>query len=296
MRFNLEQLRAFTLSVEKGSFTAAGREMGKVQSAVSTAIANLELDLGLTLFDRSRREPTLTEHGKALLPQAKALLTQALLLEGHADAMMAGEEGRLSLALEESLIGPALDELLVNFEQRFPSLELELLMPARMDIIRMAQQGRIDIGLMISTLAKPDNFRITPMGEMQFVAVCAPTFPLAQQKILSFDDMMTYRQLVLTSREGVMKPDDQISHQVWRVESQFGLIALLKKVLGWAWVPKHMVEIDLDQGDLLELKVSAGGDRFHFPVDLVTSISYREGLAGQWLSQQLASLPFLNNS
>lgn len=50
-----------------GSFSAAARKLGKSQSTVSTAIANLEIDLGLNLFDRSSRKPMLTEHGRVVL-------------------------------------------------------------------------------------------------------------------------------------------------------------------------------------------------------------------------------------
>lgn len=51
MRFSIEQLQAFVASAEQGSFSAAARHLGKAQSVVSAAIANLEADLNLSLFD-----------------------------------------------------------------------------------------------------------------------------------------------------------------------------------------------------------------------------------------------------
>ena len=86
MKFNLQQLSAFVATVEQGSFSAAGRSLGKAQSAVSTAVANLEVDLAVNLFDRSRREPLLTAAGQALLPQARLVLEQARAFQGQADA------------------------------------------------------------------------------------------------------------------------------------------------------------------------------------------------------------------
>lgn len=293
MRFNLEQLRAFSLSVERGSFSAAAREMGKAQSAVSTAISNLELDLGLDLFDRSRREPTLTEAGETLLPQALALLEQARLLQGHAEAISAGEEGRLSIALEESLIGEALEEMLVRFDVEFPQLELELLNPARMDIVSLVQQGRADIGVLISPLEMGEGFHIKPLKQMAMVAVVGPEHALVNQVLPNFDSLRHYRQLLLTSRTGAMKPDEQLSRRIWKVESQYGLIELVKRGLGWAWVPEHMVKPWLEEGSLVMLRFDSGGDVVQMPVDLITSPKYKEGKAGQWLYRELAELSFL---
>ena len=56
----LDQLRTFATVADAGSFRAAAAKLGRVQSAVSHAIANLEAQLGVALFDRSARRPVLT--------------------------------------------------------------------------------------------------------------------------------------------------------------------------------------------------------------------------------------------
>ena len=82
MRYSPEALTAFVETVSTGSFSAAARRLRKSQSTVSTAIANLEADLGVTLFDRSSRHPVLTPEGE------RALLVQPI----------AGGEDRLHIA------------------------------------------------------------------------------------------------------------------------------------------------------------------------------------------------------
>lgn len=58
MQWNLEQIRLFVSVAERQSFSAAARELKRVQSAVSNGIALLEADLGVTLFERSSgRQP-----------------------------------------------------------------------------------------------------------------------------------------------------------------------------------------------------------------------------------------------
>lgn len=293
MRFNLEQLEVFIAAVECGSFSAAARHFGKAQSAVSNAIANLELDLNVTLFDRSRREPVVTAEGRVLLEQARALLEQAKRFQGHADVMSEGEEGSLSLAIEESLIGPELEDLFIQFEQQFPQLELEFLNPARMDIIELVASGRADIGLLITTFTRPKSYRLRSLGEMAMISVVARDHPLAGSGVLRFDDLVPHRQLVLTSRGGEMYPSEQVSSHVWRIESLFGLLELAKRGLGWGWVPEHLALPTIRSGELVMLKFEAEADRCHLPVDMISSSIYREGRAGQWLFQALSELSFL---
>src|SRR5258707_4674257 len=60
----IDQLKVFLSVVEAGSFTAAGRRLGRATSAISYTVANLETQLGVTLFNREQtRKPTLTEAG-----------------------------------------------------------------------------------------------------------------------------------------------------------------------------------------------------------------------------------------
>jgi DNA-binding transcriptional LysR family regulator len=76
------QLRTFIAAAEQGSFSAAGRKLRRAQSAVTQTLANLEGQLGVILFDRSARYPMLTEDGRALLQNARAVADQIISLAG----------------------------------------------------------------------------------------------------------------------------------------------------------------------------------------------------------------------
>jgi len=70
----LDQLQVFLTVVETGSFAAAGRRLRRATSAVSYTIANLEMQLGIALFDRERtRKPVLTKAGTTVLSKARAV-------------------------------------------------------------------------------------------------------------------------------------------------------------------------------------------------------------------------------
>lgn len=81
MRYSPESLEAFVQTVESGSFSAAARALRKSQSTISTAVANLEQDLGFTLFSRESRNPVLTENGQRALAQVKEILAASAQLD-----------------------------------------------------------------------------------------------------------------------------------------------------------------------------------------------------------------------
>ena len=125
---SLENIRMLILADELGSFSACARRLGKVQSAVSHGINNLEIDLGVELFDRTSRSPRLTPEGQRLLRSAKALLAQADEFERMAGSVSQHEQGALTLAIDDGLHIAAVNRLLGQFAERYPYLQLDLLL------------------------------------------------------------------------------------------------------------------------------------------------------------------------
>lgn len=144
---SLEQLRILLAAAETGSFSAAARKLGKAQSVVSSAIANLEIDLALTLFDRSGRYPQLTEAGARMVQEAGILLAQSERLQSIAGELAAGVETRLTLAIDDDSHLPWLGTLLEEFATRYPTVELELLFPLMEDVTEMLVTGRAQLGI-----------------------------------------------------------------------------------------------------------------------------------------------------
>lgn len=141
-----ESLQAFVLAAELGSFSAAARRLNKAQSAVSTAIANLEIDTGLQLFDRSTRSPTLTAQGRALLPHANGILLGTREFMAKAGSMAEGTEDRLGLVVEQRINPAPLYAVLDRFSKVFPAVSLEIYGCDRNRSLRIQQEGRAGQG------------------------------------------------------------------------------------------------------------------------------------------------------
>ncbi len=96
----LDQLRVLVAIAEAGSFSAAGRELRRAQSAISQAVSNLEAIQGVELFDRRGHRPRLTDVGRVLVDQARSVLASATRFEAIAASTRAGVEPELTIAID----------------------------------------------------------------------------------------------------------------------------------------------------------------------------------------------------
>lgn len=148
MHYSPEALIAFVEAAALGSFSAAARKLRKSQSTISTAIANLEADLGLTLFDRQARQPVLTDHGRRVLAHVQEILAAGERLTDLSIRLAGQVETRLTFVLSDTYYQPAHHEnLLHRFEQRYPDVEFECLVAEDEDVIDLLQLKRAHIGV-----------------------------------------------------------------------------------------------------------------------------------------------------
>src|SRR5476649_1869788 len=94
---SLDQLRAFIGSVDEGSFSAAARKLRRSQSVVSDLVSSLEAQMGVRLFDRMARYPTLTPPGIALLADARGIVAGVDFMKARAKGMSSGLEPELAM-------------------------------------------------------------------------------------------------------------------------------------------------------------------------------------------------------
>jgi DNA-binding transcriptional LysR family regulator len=122
----LRQLEYFVAVAHERSFTLAARRLHVVQSAVSAAIASLERDLKVTLFERSAQRVVLTEAGTALLPEALAVMDAVQGARDVVDELGAGMRGRVRVGLLPGLGLIDLPAAAGEFRRRYPNVELQL--------------------------------------------------------------------------------------------------------------------------------------------------------------------------
>src|SRR6202046_2035170 len=118
---SLDQLRTFIAAADEGSFSAAGRRLRRAQSVVSQTMANLEGKLGVTLYDRSGHLPVLTDQGRALLADARAVACDIDLLKARAKSFAGGLEPELSAAIDVMFPVATFTAAVAAFQKEFPA-------------------------------------------------------------------------------------------------------------------------------------------------------------------------------
>ena len=290
---NIENFRAFVLAAELGSFSAAARQMGKAQSAVSTAIANLEIDADVKLFDRSGRNPVLTEAGTALLPNAKGILLGNQEFLARATSMSQGVEGQLCVAIEQGIsIKPLLD-LLQEFSATFAHVSLEIITPDPTDMAVLLKQGRAELGLMIEQESYPTGFQFRGVGYSRTVPVATRGHPLTRVAQVRHADLRKYRELVPQNRPTAQagRPRHNKSPSVWYAENPMLALELVAQGFGWAELPYSIIADRLRSGELVPLTYAFQQSDILQGVDAVWTEQRALGVAGQWMLNSLLELP-----
>ncbi len=252
MHWTIEQLKAFIAAAETGSFSAAARKLGKAQSRVSTAIANLEIDLGFDLFDRSAKLPVLTKAGIAMLIDAKAILQQCQRMNSRAMAVTAGTPLTFSVAMDEAVPIHTFERLFVMLAKNFPDLTVTILNGSQNDIATWVMEGKADIGFIYRVKPLDHTFDCYDLLNVKQVLIAPKKHPLAKIENPSEDDLVKYRQLVIRDRLGFSQAAP-LSPNYWHIDSYFYITSLVSRELGWAFVPEHIVNTIWISGEITVL-------------------------------------------
>ena len=287
MRPNLEQLQLFVRVAELGSFSAAARGMRRAQSAVSAAVALLEADLGLILFDRrSGSAPRLTPAGEHLLQEAREVLQQHQQLQARARSLAGGEEGRLRLILDEAMSYLPLLDSLAGLAERHAELELQLFSGTQGDVARWVEGGRADLGLLFRQELMPPALERRVLGTAPLVVAVGGGHPLARAGRVSQRELAAHRQLLISPRESDYPERERISARIWRADSLYALAELAARNLGWALLPLHVAQYPVYREQLVLLQTDWAPPAWS--VELVWRRDQALGPVARWLAERFA--------
>ena len=131
------------------NFRHAAAALGVSQSSVSTRIKQLEQDLGVLLFERRHRGVRLTEAGQHFLEHVATGLEHLDHAVRTAGAIARGEQGRLRVGLYSSMAVGFLAELLGQFREQHPAVDLQIIEGRARDTIREVREARLDVAFVV---------------------------------------------------------------------------------------------------------------------------------------------------
>lgn len=255
MKATLEQLRMFKAVVEHGGYAQAAEAIFKSQSTISYSVHKLQDQLGVRLLEVEGRKAILTDNGKVLLQRTNQLLEQAEDLGKVAKSLSAGFEAKVRVALEMIYPYDALFQILEEFSKAFPNTRVELEEYVLNGGIEMLEEDRID--LLISARI-PDGWAGQKIYSTRFVPVSAAKHPLQLlARDLNYEDLSLHRQIVLrdSSRKQRVDAGWLGANQRWTVTHSSTSLNIIRRGLGFAWMPEQWVAKDLAAGTLKILPI-----------------------------------------
>jgi DNA-binding transcriptional LysR family regulator len=253
---SLDQLRTFIAAADEGSFSAAGRRLHRAQSVVSQTLANLEGQLRVKLFDRSGHLPVLTDQGRALLADARAVAGNVDLLKARAKSLAGGLEPELSLAVDVIFPDATFTNAVAAFQREFPATLLKFDMESSA-VIEPVLDGRCAIGVVGSWALVPPQMTHEALLTIRAPMVVSPRHPLAAHRgQISRSVLAEHIQISHLDPSDLSLAIGAVRAKYpknWRLSHLGVKLAFLRAGFGFGGMPLHAIEADLASGALVEI-------------------------------------------
>jgi DNA-binding transcriptional LysR family regulator len=280
---SIDSLNAFMHAAQLGSFSAAARHLGKSQSTISEAIAQLEIDAGLSLFDRSTRHPRLTAAGQQLLSHARHVLNSHADLRQQALALQSGQEAQLSIVLSDTFQSLEFEALLSAFAKQFPLIRLECLVGEDDDVLGLLRSNRAQLGFIRTQNAYQADISAHTLPEQTQIALYVGLqHPLAALDRVNESDLLAHRELMLSTYSN--STPSIHSPQCWLAPSYLMLLEMTVRNFGWSALPTWLAA-QFGQHQLVQLTAANWPKTVN--TDLVWLRNANLGPAACWLIAQI---------
>jgi DNA-binding transcriptional LysR family regulator len=261
MRTTLDEWEILQAVVQLGSFAAAAKRLNRSQSTISYAVARLQDQLGIKLFEIKGRKAHLTECGRALLADAEPHLAGFHLLEKRAGSLASGTEIEVRLSIDSIFPNSRLFGVLTEFSHRFPYIQLTLRQGTFLSADSEFSVHNAQI--CITGLVSRELF-VRPILGIKMIAVARKDHRLhAVKRKLGRPDLMQHVLVTIEgSASGMLKHQPRVPTQrVLSVGSIEAAIDTVRSGLCFGWLPKYRVESELKTGEFVPLNLPVGGSR-----------------------------------
>ncbi|HEX6020113.1 MAG TPA: LysR family transcriptional regulator [Burkholderiaceae bacterium] len=284
-----------------GSFAAAARELGKVPSALTYSVRQLEDALDVLLFDRSSRQARLTAAGQELLEHGRRVLEQVDALANRVQRVATGWEASLTIAADDVISRLTLFELIEAFYARRGSAltQLRLRTEVLTGVWEALVTGQADLAIgMAGNTGGQVGIELRPLGEVPFVFAVAPHHPLAAMVEPLTDELIQrHRAVAVADSAQRLAPATHNllgGQDVLTVTSMQAKVEAQLRCLGCGFLPEALVRAHVRNGVLVVKRVQRGNPQvqlgYAWRADAVSRPRKSpQGLALQWWLQQLDS-------
>lgn len=197
MSITLRQLEIFIAVAETAQVTKASKKLFVTQSAVSMALAELENQLGGSLFDRHGRSLLLNARGRYLLPLAKDITCQVSNIESIMSERNDRLEGKIDVVASTTLGNYILPYLIGAFKRVHPKVHVNLLVYNTRYAEKLVREGESDVAYVEGLLTQSSELKVRTWFTDELVVLCGPTDPLAHDDTFDMETDLKERKWIM---------------------------------------------------------------------------------------------------
>jgi DNA-binding transcriptional LysR family regulator len=260
----LTKLQAFVQVAETLSFSEAAKRLNLSQPTVSHHIKVLETDLGIALFDRSKRKPAMTDAGRVLLPWARKLLRSSNALHEMMVSLNDQVLGELRIACSTTSGKYILPQLAARFRLKFPGIKVSILSCTSPHVIPRLLEGEAHLGVLSYESIEP-GMEVTEFFEDSIILIVPRFHPWADYAYIEPSDLLAQPMLIREPTSGTRKvmleqlskfdisiDDLDIFLELGNAEA---IVETVSAGYGIAFVSRLATASQLDQRKVVELPV-----------------------------------------
>lgn len=289
---NIASLQILEAISQSDSLQQAALKLHKTQPALSMALKKLEQQCGFTIVDRSAYRLKLTTAGARYFQQAQQVLHQTAQLKSLARHLSQGAEASLRISFDEAVAAQPYLVALQRAQQLFPHTEFSISFDYRLQSLEKLKHQQTDLAISpwFAVFIGLGEFEPQHVGDFELILVASPTL-LAQlaEPLTNIEQLHQLPQLIADSdalefSSGKLLPLQ--SAQRIRINNSMALKQALLSHLGWGMLARHQILTELNNGQLIQLKMEGFPEHISGEVHLVKHRDQHLGPVAEYLWQQ----------
>ncbi|GEA49884.1 transcriptional regulator [Vibrio inusitatus NBRC 102082] len=249
---NHELLRSFIAAADSGSFSAAGRLLGKHQATISGNIARLEDELNILLFDRVGKYPQLTEYGLALYDSAKVVVDSSERFNANALQLANGAPVAIRVGFDHHLDINDFVNVFQVLYKHYPLIKVSIINCSSSQLIEQTKAGSLDFALCPALEGHSQHYEFCNVGRWPIRFVCGKEHPLANKKQISNDELLAHTQIMALhdDHENIQYQGERMSPYTWECQDYNTSLSLIRANIGWGFLYSAQKPLSTDLVEL----------------------------------------------
>lgn len=193
-----KKIQYFIITVEEGSFSAAARKLYLSQANLSKQITHLEMELGVTLFDRSGYRPVLTDAGEYFYKKIVQLKKQA---DEIYESLRRDLNRNIRVGFTGAFENREIIEVIRNFQAEYPKMDVSLKRYDFKGCVNALLSGQLDVSFGLeSTFRKYKKIEYDVLHGYDICLICAHNHPFARLDSVNVEHIKSEKMIILSKK------------------------------------------------------------------------------------------------